>query len=184
MDIGADEEQSTAAPCRDPFSSSWAVQAGPAADPFPIKGMSKVFRLPLAYVLYVSSIYFHYTFVPQPPVFLGDANSTGLGYYSSGMTAQGQISSALSSIIMLMLSYLSAAMYDRTNGGAIYFPLFLASAMKDAATLILKAWQQHVVLSSIFHKAACWSASSTPRRGRGISCCIAVLLHPVAVRTA
>ena len=104
---------------------------------------SRLFKLamPVAYLAYVLAHYIGYGFYwgSTPIARQQGTNSTDAGTAPDVMGSfQGQISSSLSSIGFLMVSFLYNAMYDR-SGTAVHFPLPIVTIQRSTVGLILEA---------------------------------------------
>ena len=110
---------------------------------------SKLFRfaMPAAYLLYVLAGYISFGYSQSPTPISPNANSTdALTTAAAEATFEGRISSSLSTLAFLMLSFLKntvedalrAAMNGTLFGSAIAFPMKIATVMKNTVPLLLE----------------------------------------------
>jgi hypothetical protein len=104
-----------------------------------MRRQSKLFRfaLPCTYLMLVLVMYILYAYTYHPVVITTNGNDLGHAVASAGATFQGQIGLSLSSLGVLMLSFLKSAFSD-TSGKAVLFPLNVAEVMKTTVPLILE----------------------------------------------
>jgi hypothetical protein len=114
-----------------------------------LRRQSKLFRfaMPVAYLLYVIAGYISYGYIRSPHPISPNANSTdALTTAAAEATFTGQISSSLSTLAFLMMSFLKntvedalrAAMNGSVFGSAIAFPMKIATVMKNTVPLLLE----------------------------------------------
>jgi hypothetical protein len=117
-----------------------------------LKTMSRGFRigLPVAYVLYVSGLWFFNAYVPNytsdingtsvpaPPTYLGNADSESdtISYYASGLTAQGQLATTLWAILVVMFNFIKVSLKYLGNGKTIHFPITF-DVLKESVEMAL-----------------------------------------------
>ena len=109
-----------------------------------MRRQSSVFRiiLPVVYVVYVLVGHTTYGYLRTnlTLIFEPDVNSTGAFQHEivTGNTFEGQLSSALSTLGLLMLSFLYNTIRDK-SGTAVLFPLRITTVMKSSVEMILAA---------------------------------------------
>jgi hypothetical protein len=95
--------------------------------------------MPAAYLMYVLVAYISYGYIQSPAPILPDTNSTDTFTTAAAAASfESQISSALSTIMFVMVSFVYNALYDST-GTAVLFPIRFATVLKNAVPLILRA---------------------------------------------
>jgi hypothetical protein len=96
--------------------------------------------MPAAYLLYVLAGYINYGFIQSPTPISQNANSTdALAIAAAEATFEGRISSSLSTLAFLMLSFLISTVKDALRaarngtlfGSAIAFPVKIVTVMKN-----------------------------------------------------
>jgi hypothetical protein len=109
-----------------------------------IRRQSKLFKvtMPVVYLVFVLAEYIGFGYLMPPmPIFRPGDNSTSAfqsTMVATGLTYQGQISSALSTLGLLMLSFLYNTIRDK-SGKAVLFPLRITTVMKSSVEMILAA---------------------------------------------
>ena len=117
-----------------------------------MKQQSKLFRiaLPAAYLFFLCTVYVLYAFFAEGhPMFGANGTNTSLrGYEAPGSTFEGQISSSIFSILVLMVGFLDSIRRD-AGGDAIHFPVRIAQVRMLHCTCFCHAFLivSHVTVS-------------------------------------